>query len=58
MLAEAIEAQEIFISVDERLNPVLERHLRSVGISESMQKETTDEVLARYAAEARALDEE
>jgi hypothetical protein len=57
MLAECMLAQEQFQDVDSRLDPVLERYLRSVGITPEQKARTTEESLARMRMEAAALDD-
>lgn len=57
MLAECMDAQALFQDVDQRLNPVLERYLRSLGITPEMQAATAAGEFDRMYKEAVSSDE-
>lgn len=56
MLAESISAQELFQEVDARVGPVLERYLRSMGITPEQQDAVKQESFDRLRDEAVSLD--
>jgi hypothetical protein len=57
MLADSIEAQETFQAVDQRLTPVLERYLHSLGITPKQHAATVAEAMDQMQREAEARDE-